>query len=255
MALPLYAYLRALPGLRPSRWEQLRFFAGVGALFVALVSPLHRAADTSSFLLHVVQHMLLQMVAPPLLLSGIPRRAAAQLVRDRRAARLARVLLHPLVATGLYNGVLLLWHWPLPAPQGSVRLACGIMTDLASRSPAVAVLQDVMPPLSGMVFWAAVMLPPPLAQASPGARLGMLLGSMVINWLLSFSLAYADIPMYATYAGVRPPFGLSLLGDQKLGAGVMWEHGNMTYVVALILWVRALLRQAESPTSGERPVP
>ncbi|NLG70096.1 MAG: cytochrome c oxidase assembly protein [Firmicutes bacterium] len=242
--LPLYAYLRALPQLRPSGWEAARFLAGVVALFVALISPLHVAADSSSFLLHVIQHMLLQMVAPPLLLSGIPRQARARLAAHPGMVRAGAVLLHPLVAAGAYNAVLLLWHWPLPAGHGELRLACGILTDLATRSPVVAVLQDILPLVAGLLFWSAIMLAPPLSRSSPPARVAMLLGSMVLNWLLSFSLAYADTPMYATYAGTRPPFGLSLLADQKLGAGVMWEHGNMTYVVALVLWLRALLRQA-----------
>ena len=253
--LPLYAYLRALPELRPSGWEAARFVAGVAALFAALISPLHVAADTSSFLLHVIQHMLLQMVAPPLLLSGIPRHARARLAAHPGLVRAARLLLHPLVAAGVYNAVLVLWHWPLPTSRGELRLACGVLTDLATRSPVVAVLQDILPLVAGLLFWATIMLEPPLTRSSPGARVAMLLGSMVLNWLLSFSLAFADTPMYARYAGTRPPFGLSLLADQKLGAGVMWEHGNMTYVVALVMWLRALLRQAGTAGTAGTPVP
>lgn len=50
----------------------------------------------------------------------------------------------------------------------------------------------------------------------------------------------------------RPPFGLSPLADQKLGAGILWEHGNMTYVLALIGLLRALLRHG---SAQEAPAP
>ena len=62
----------------------------------------------------------------------------------------------------------------------------------------------------------------------------------------------SETPMYATYAGTRPPFGLSLLADQQLGAGILWEHGNMTYGLALIGLLRALLRER---SAREAPAP
>lgn len=240
-ALPLYTYLRFSRNLQPSRAEVARFLVGTAVLFAALVSPLHWIADRSSFLFHVVQHMMLQMGAPPLLLLGIPRHAWVRLGEHRTAARLIRAGLHPVVAAGIYNAVLFFWHWPFPAGDGSQRLACGVLTDLATQSPVAAVLQDLLPLLAGLLFWGSVILAPPLSPATLPTRVAMLLGSMVLNWLISFPIAMSETPMYATYAGTRPPFGLSLLADQKLGAGILWEHGNMTYVVALLAQLRGLL--------------
>ena len=242
VVLPLYVYVRSFPLFRPTAGELARFAGGVVVLFLALISPLHRAADEASFLLHVAQHMMLQMVAPPLLLLGIPGHVWERVGSHQGVRRALGALLHPLVAGVAYNGMLLLWHWPVPT-EGGVRLACGVATDLAARSPIMAVLQDLLPFWVGLAFWASVILPPPISPAAQGSRFAMLLGSMVVNWLLSFSIALQDAPMYATYAGARPPFGLSPLDDQKLGAGVMWEHGNMTYVVALLALLRRVLRE------------
>lgn len=252
VALPLYAYVRFLRLLRPTPLQAASFLGGVAVLFVALVSPLHRAADSSSFLLHVVQHMMLQMLAPPLLLLGIPGHRWERAVADPATARWLRLCLHPLLAAALYNGVFFFWHWPLPVAREGLRLACGVLTDLANQSAALRVLQDLLPLLAGLLFWGSVMLAPPLSPASPATRLAMVVGSMVLNWLISFSIAMSETPMYATYAGTRPPFGLSLLADQQLGAGILWEHGNMTYGLALIGLLRTLLRQR---SAREAPAP
>lgn len=246
VALPLYAYARFVRPLGPGLWPTVRFAAGWVALAVALVSPLHRAADRSSFFLHVIQNMLLQMVAPPLMLLGVPETAWQALAQHPRAFRVLRVLLHPLPAAAAYNGVLVVWHWPVPG-SGGVRLACGVMTDLARRFPGVELLQDLLPPVTGLFFWASVLVNPPLSPAPAAGRFAALVASMVVNWLVSFPIALSDTPMYGVYAATRPPFGLGPLGDQKLGAGVMWEHANMTYVAAVLAILRRSLPFTGTP--------
>ena len=248
VGLPLYAYLRFHRLLRPTPAQVAAFVAGVAVLFVALISPLHRAADASSFSLHVAQHMLLQMVAPPLLVLGIPKHAWERLAAGRRLQSAFRLWLHPIVAIAVYDGVLFFWHWPLPMPGGELRLACGVLSDLATQSPAMRVVQDLLPPFAGLLFWASVLLAPPLSPAPQATRLAMVLGSMVFNWLISFSIAARDVPMYATYAGTRPPFGLSPMADQMVGAGILWEHGNMTYALALVAMLRGWLRERTERT-------
>ena len=251
VALPLYAAWRWRRLAAAGRREVALLASAAVVLAVALVSPLHRLADSSSFLLHVVQHMLLQMVAPPLVVLGVPTQVWRQLLEHPTARRAVGLLLHPVTATTLYNGVLFFWHWPVPVGGGAYRLACGVLSDLATQSGPLRVVQDLLPAASGLLFWAALWAPAPLSQAGRPVRAAMILISMVFNWLISFSLAAREVPMYATYAGARLPFGLSPLGDQMLGAGILWEHGNMAYVLALLALVRGWLR--EGPPAASSP--
>lgn len=245
LALGLYAYAAARVRFRPRRRQVLQFLAGLTLVFVALVSPLNRAADRYLFSLHVVQHMLLQMGAAPLLVLGLPLAALGRLYGHPAWGRLMRWGWSAVPAAILYNGVLALWH--LPVALGGPRLTCGIRTDVASQIPWIATLQDLLPLVAGLLFWGAVLLPPPFSGAPRAVRLAVVGGSWVFNWLVSFVNATAARPLYATYFAAPRLFGLSPTADQMLGAGILWEHGNMVYALAIVALVRELL---QAPADG-----
>lgn len=248
LAASLYLYVVAAARFRPRARQVLQFVGGLALVFVALVSPLHVAADRYLFTLHVVQHMLLQMAAAPLLVLGLPAGALAQLYEHPVLRRLLRWVWSPVPAAVVYNAVLAFWHLPLAI--GGPRLTCGIATDLPLQVSWVASLQHVLPVGAGVWFWGAVLLPPPFSSAGRGIRLAALGGTWVFNWLVSFVNTLAGQPLYGTYFAAPRLFGVSPLADQVVGAGILWEHGNMVYAVAVVAQVRSLLQKQEVSEPG-----
>src|SRR5947209_15652849 len=98
--------------------QPLRFLAGLTALLAALNGPLHDLSDYYLFSAHMVQHLLLTLVVPPLLLAGTPAWMADVLIGGLRRQHLggALVVTRPVPALGLYAVTLVGWH--LPGPYG-----------------------------------------------------------------------------------------------------------------------------------------
>ncbi|HEY8486285.1 MAG TPA: cytochrome c oxidase assembly protein [Limnochordales bacterium] len=218
----------------PRRLRQW-WWAGLALVAVAVESPLDRGADRYLFFLHMVQHMLLSMAAAPLLALGMPAAAWRWLQQRPGVGALVGWLSWLPVATGLYNAALVAWH--LPGPY-----------EAALAHDAVHALQHGMFVGTGFLFWAAVLTPERLGRpAGAGMRAAALVASAVVNWLVSFALVGAGRMIYPTYASAPRLWGLSPEADMALGAGVMWEHGNMVYALALLRLIRSeWLRPAAS---------
>src|SRR3989475_3830470 len=96
----------------------LAFFAGCAALLAALNGPLHDLSDWYLFSAHMVQHLVLTLVVPPLLLKGLPADMVDALLRPLLARPLTatglRTVTRPLPAFSLYAVALVGWHLPAP---------------------------------------------------------------------------------------------------------------------------------------------
>ncbi len=88
------------------------YLGAVAIIIFALNGPLHTLSDDYLFSAHMVQHMLLMMVMPPILLMGIPPWLIQAALHPPRVYRIARFLTHPVVAYTLYNVVFIGWHVP-----------------------------------------------------------------------------------------------------------------------------------------------
>ena len=88
------------------------FTFGVLVLFVALVSPINVISDKYLFSVHMLQHVLLTLVAPPLLIRGLPHWLIRPFLRPDWAFRVARTITHPIGAFLVFNIVFSLWHIP-----------------------------------------------------------------------------------------------------------------------------------------------
>ncbi len=216
-------------GRRPH--EPLRhdaaFLAGLLSLVVAL-DTLDEYAD-SLFWAHMVQHVILTMVAPPLLLLGRPWPRSLRGLPLRARRRIARVLLacrpvgSPLPAFALFNGVLLAWH--LPA-----------LYDLTLRNETVHVIEHVLFLVTGLLFWAHLVPASRRPRLSDGQRAAYGVGAILAGWGLALVLALAPHPLYAHYAALaHRPGGLSALADQQLAAGIMWVPASIPLTVAVLV--------------------
>ena len=241
---------------RPRRpavpWRGLCFGAGLVTIVIALDSSVERLAD-DLFWAHMLQHVLLMMVAAPLIVLGAPwmpfwrplplrlRRVLARtLVKSPRLGwlrRAARFLAAPVPAWVLFNANLGVWHLP-PA------------YDLTLRNGSVHYAEHVSFVLFGMLFWAQVVDSPPFhPRLAPFGRVIYTTAGSAASWLLAVVLALATTPLYpAQHAG---HIGLSALADQQVAAGVMWGPGSIPYAVIVFYWLYVWLG-ADEPSRKRR---
>ena len=229
----------------PSRWRGLAFWSGLVTILVALDTPLETLAH-QLFWAHMTQHLLLVMVAAPLLVvaspwlqiwRGLPlsirRPLARTAVRHPVLAGPRRVfawLSGPAGAFILSLANLWFWHWPAAY-------------DLTLRNHAVHHLEHGLFLGLGILFWAQVIDQHPFhARLSQFQRVVFVFGAAIGAWALAALLAFATAPFYAYAALPSRPGGISALTDQQFGAGIMWVPGSITYsivfVACLYLWFR-----------------
>jgi len=247
LALAAGFYLRGwrLLHLRnPRRWHRgqpLAFLGGLTVLFLALASPIE---PFGALLLqvHMLQHLLLLMLAPPLLwlgaplfplLVGLPESIrmywVAPLLRTPLVRRIFQKLTHPVCAWLLFAAAT--WFWHLPQTY-----------ELALRSGTWHYLQHGFFLATALLFWYPVIRPFPARPAwSPWLLIPYLILADVQNTLLSAVLTFADRPLYAFYVE-RPRLGnLSPLDDQAAAGVLMWVPGSAVFLVPLFVIVVRLL--------------
>src|SRR5262245_49191008 len=229
---------------RPQRfgvWEFLAFQAGLLALFLALASPLDALAELL-LQVHMIQHLVLMMVVPPLLwlgapmlplLHGLPRpvvkRAVGPFLVWPPVQRLGYCLTHPLVCWLAFAVSTIAWHVP----------NC---YELALRSAGWHEVQHVCFLGTGLLFWWPVVQPWPSQPRWP--RWTMILYLLLAdlqNTVLSAFLIFSERVLYPTYATVPRLWNLSVLDDQAAAGVVMWVPGSVIYLVPLGVLVMRFL--------------
>lgn len=243
--LAVWAYRRGQTGGRQravDTWRARCFTGALVALGVALVSPLD-AMSSALASAHMVQHLLLVLVAAPLLalaapsstlLRGSPlavRRAGS---RWRRRLRLTadhvRVFRHPVTVWLLHVGTL--WFWHAAVPYGA-----------ALANPLVHVLEHASFLLTGVLFWRVVIGARGVGRVSPGFGVLLVFAMALQSVFLSVLLTFARAPWYSGYAASTAPWGLAPLADQQLAGVIMWIPAGLIYLTAaltlLVTWIRA----------------
>ena len=236
VALAAALYLVGSQGRnRPKPLQALAFFAGLLTIVIALDSPIDDYAD-QLFWVHMLQHILLLTVAPPLFLLGRPWprmwRAFPLRPRTKIARSIAlshwmaqvRALARPLPAWILFNATFLAWH--IPAAY-----------DATLRSGGAHAFEHALFFFIGLLFWARVIDPGPLRPRLVWpVRIAYAASTMVVGWLLAITLVIVPHPIYGYYAALATrPGGISALTDQQFAAGMMWVPGSLAYTITFIL--------------------
>src|SRR6478752_1433121 len=218
------------------RWRDAAFWLGLLTILVALQSPLEMFAR-QLFWVHMVQHLLLMVVAAPLLALASPwtrlwralplrlRRSVARPVfMSPRMAWLRvayRQVSRPSVVWVLSAANLWLWHLP---PLYDLTLSHH--------------LEHTLFLVLGIAFWAHLIDQRPFhGPLGTLARAGYVFLAMVQSWGLAGVLSYATVPFYSYALLPSRPGGISALTDQQLGGGMMWVPGAITYSIALIVFL------------------
>lgn len=206
------------------------FFAGLGALFVALVSPLDAAAE-QLLSAHMVQHLLLLAVAPPLLILGRPvlvgvqglpaglRGDAIRLGRRPALRAATRRITNPVFAWLLQVAVL--WGWHAPRAYEDALANSGVHALEHASFLAVAFL-----------FWWPALEPGEHRRLPRGADVLYLLTAWLQSGALGALFALAPAPIYQVYVARVLVHGGSALADQRIAGLVMWMPGGLVYLGA-----------------------
>jgi putative membrane protein len=208
----------------------LLFVAGVLATLFALVSPLDVLGDTYLFSAHMVQHLLLIQVTPPLLLLGTPAWLAKKITDWPVAGRVERILGRPWVAWLLGMGTM--WVWHLPA-----------LYNATLADEGIHIVEHLSFLVTSTIFWWPVLSPVMEKRLSPPATLLYLVAAIVASDMLGSILSYTAPGVYnylhpVDTLGVLPllrdTWGLSPAVDQLLGGLAMWILGDLVYLCGIL---------------------
>ena len=212
------------------------FLTGVLVLFVALLSPLHELGENYLFSAHMVQHLLLTLVVPPLLLLGTPPWLLRPLLRSPRVMRVARFLTLPVTAFVLFNVVFVFWHVPS-------------LYDLTLRELGIHILEHVTFLFAGVILWWPVLSPlPELPRAPYIVQMLYLFVQPTIPAILGAIITFSDGVLYSWYAEAPRIWDISAHTDQQVGGIVMWIPGGLAFLLTLAVVFLVAASQEESET-------
>lgn len=215
------------PQRAPSGTEKACLVAGVAVLLIALLSPLDDLALQLQWA-HMLQHVLLLVVAPPLVVlarpwevatAGFgPRIARLLTVPQRALTTPGRHLLAAVAAVTAFVAVM--WMWHIPA-----------LYNLTLRNDAVHNLEHTAFLAVGLLFWTVAL---PRHDGAPAlglmGRAVVVFAGLVGSWMLAVFIGYAPTVLYAYSGSGR----LTALADQQLAAGVMWVPASLPFVIVLV---------------------
>ena len=226
-------------------WRAWCFAVGIGAIGLALLSPIGVFSQLF-FFAHMTQHLLLVVAAAPLLLLGAPLLPMLwALPRGLRLGigrlfapgsllqRLFGALTHPFVAGPLFIGMLALWHLPSFYDEAQGRTLVHDLEHLCFLGTALLFWWPVIHPAGGR------------RRLSYGAAIPYLFFAMLEGNLIGALLTFADHPLYATYQRVPRLWGISLMQDQQMAGLIMWVPGGLAYFIPIFAVLAMLLKEEE----------
>jgi len=217
---------RLAPGRRPATRGQMAFFtAGTVALWLAADYPVHDLAEDYLYSVHMAQHMVFQLIAPPLLILGLPGWLLRRLLRPRPIASAARVLSRPLTALVVVNAFVAVQHTP-------------IFVDTTTSNGLLHLLAHIAVVGFSFVMWWPVLSPlPELPHLSYPGRMAYLFAHSIIPTVPASFLTFTNGVLYAGYAEApRLVSILDPLQDQQV-AGLLMKIGGGFLLWGVIAWL------------------
>ena len=224
-----------------SRWRLIAFLLGLAMVAISLMSAVD-SLSSDLFTMHMIQHLLLVMVAAPLIMLGnpfpfiiwgMPRGREIGLALFRPGASFRRML-RQVTGRGVtwMFFVACLWGWHDPGAY-----------DAAIKSDLVHDIEHLSFYLSALLFWWHVVQSGPVIHERPslGARTAYTLSAVPINMVAGVAIAFASEPIYRHYTTVPRAWGLTVLQDQMLGGVIMWIPGSMMYIIAGIILISRMV--------------
>ena len=219
------------------------FALGVVVLLLTLVGPLDFLGDDYLFSAHMVEHLILVLVVPPLLIAGLPRDPVERLLRWAPAAACERCLRRPVVAWILGVGTMWAWHAP---PLYNAALA----------DERIHIIEHLTMLVTGTIFFWPLLAPTVGSRIAHGAALAYVFTAAAANMLLGILLTFSTPGAYPHYLRssdgtgifilIRKGWGLDGAADLQLGGLAMWVLGSLVFL-GLLMMVYARWYIADAP--------
>ena len=220
-ALYLWRAGQARPGgdeIPPSLGQRIAFFTGLGVIFVSLNGPLHDLSDYYLFSAHMVQHLLLTLVMPPLLLAATPGWMLRPALEHRAVRTVARRITTVTAAYLIFNVVLAAWHVPA-------------LYNTAMAYHPVHITQHLMFMVAAVLMWWPLLSPlPELPRIAYPAQMLYCFVMMIPMTIVAIYITMADHSLYPAYAAAPRMWGLSPMEDQLIGGLIMWVPGSLFFL-------------------------
>lgn len=253
-ALGGFAYSRRAATLRRRghpvrRVKQLLFYSGLAVLVLAFVSPIDSLGESRLLFAHMIQHILIAEVGALLVVAGLTGSILRPILALPYIGEL-RVLAHPLVALPVWALTLYLWH--LPA-----------LYQAALTSDALHAFQHMSFFATGAMMWAALLEPlPGPAWFGAGPKAAYVAVVRFSEAILANIFVWASKPFYPFYAEQERVWGISAIGDQNIGGGIMMVYGTVL-TLSLFAWLflswmkegeraETLVREGVNPRAAAR---
>lgn len=219
------------PRYRPSNWQRVSFFASVVVLLIALEPPIDLYAD-DSFTIHQIQHALLRMVFPPLLLlgtpltpllRGIPAWGRQKIIKPLLSSKTIQVyysfITNPVVTAVIY--IITLYFWQV-----------SFVHNASVENILIHQVMHITMIVSSLLFWWMMIdSKPHTSKLHYGIRI-LFLGLLIFpNTFLGSIITFSSTAFYTAYNPADSPFTMSLLRDQHIGGLILWMSGDMMNVI------------------------
>lgn len=219
--------------------QKVFFFTGVAFLWIGADWPVHEVSADYLFSAHMVQHTLFSLIAPPLMIMGMPKWLLRMPLSSPKVLKVARVITRPLFGLALFNVVIVVTHWPL-------------LVDLSLTSePVHFVLHVILYTSAAIMWWPAIDPLPELSRLSPpGKMLYLFLQSIVPTVPASF-LTFADGAIYKFYETAPRLWGIDVVTDQQMAGLIMKIGGGLLLWLAIAYLFFRWSRQEENQETQE----
>jgi putative membrane protein len=215
------------------------FAAALGVFLLTQLSPLNALADGYLFSAHMLQHILLLLIVPALLLLSLPR-SLSLVVRPR-------LLRHPLV--GWIAGVGAMWFWHAPA-----------LCNAAVLSRPVHALQTASLLVLGIMFWRQILAPREDERLTPPSAVLYLFSACITCSVLGIIITFSPIVVCSIYTmqprdpfgilhTIRADWGFTPERDQQIGGLFMWVPMCLIYLSAIFAQISRWFAEPASPAT------
>lgn len=210
-------------GPAPSIARQVSFLLGLSLIYLSEGTPLHVLAETYLFSAHMLQHTVLTMILPPLVLMGLPDWIVRPLFRAPVLGAILRGLSRPLPALLVFNLVYSLWHIP------------GLYQAALYNHDLHYVQHALLVPTAILTWWPVLSMVPESPRISPAAQLLYIFGLSLAQMAVFGLVTFADDVLYPAYAAAPRIWGITAHEDQQLSGIIMKVAGGGVSTIALTL--------------------
>lgn len=207
--------------VRPTatRKQIVSFYVGLAILWIGADFPLHELSEDYLFSMHMIQHTLFSLVAPPFLLMGMPKWLLRKIVAPKWVFEVAKIVTRPWFGLVSFNVIIVFTHWPT------------LVNASVTSEPLHFGLHFILF-FTAMCMWWPVIAPlPELGRLSEPAKMLYLFLQSVVPTVPASFLTFASTPMYSVYADAPRLWGLDAVTDLRI-AGLIMKLGG-----GLLLWL------------------